>query len=288
MLALSLLNSLTQVANKAGYKIDSAIISSTDVTTKALLAMAQDVVREICEEHPWPKLSRRGSITTVSGTAAYALPDDFSHYHYDTWWNQSKSWRMYGPLSAQEYAEIDGYGISGLVEDAFQIRGMTSSEILIVPTPSASGEVIIFEYLAKRYVRPMTWAQGQNISDSGVYRFHNGNYYVSQGAGTTGATPPTHTSSTASDGGVTWEYYDGAYETFLADTDEPIISAKVLEYGVFERFAEIKELNFEARYKDELDREFGKVMPAQVLRADNQEPRVFQYGQNGRVVFGGR
>lgn len=51
------------------------------------------------------------------------------------------------------------------------------------------------------------WAAGQSISGAGVYR-RNGQHYVSTGAGTTGATAPTHTSGTVSDGGVSWTWVD--------------------------------------------------------------------------------
>jgi hypothetical protein len=40
-------------------------------------------------------------------------------------------------------------------------------------------------------------------------------HYVSTGAGTTGATPPTHTSGTVTDGGVSWTWIDSADRTVL-------------------------------------------------------------------------
>lgn len=52
------------------------------------------------------------------------------------------------------------------------------------------------------------WAQAQTISGADVYRVHGDNHYKSTGAGTTGATPPTHTSGTVSDGGVSWTWLD--------------------------------------------------------------------------------
>lgn len=233
----------------------------------------------MCEEYPWPALFKAGAITTVASQATYELPADFSHYHYDTWWNQSDSWRMYGPLSPQEYADIQGFGLTDLAEDTFQIRGMTDSQLTIVPTPAASGDIIIFEYAAKRYAKPRTWEAGQTVA-AGDYCFYNGVYYTASSAGTTAGSAP------ASDSGVTWAVYSGAYETFLADTDEPVLSAKVFEYGVFERFAEIKSLTFAERYSDELDKEFGKADPGKILRTDGGGATSYQYGQNGRVVFG--
>jgi hypothetical protein len=48
------------------------------------------------------------------------------------------------------------------------------------------------------------WAQGQVISATGVYRRAAVGYYVSASTGTTGATEPSHTTGTVSDGGVDW------------------------------------------------------------------------------------
>ena len=49
----------------------------------------------------------------------------------------------------------------------------------------------------------VTWATGQAITVN-TYRYYGLNLYICTVAGTTGATPPTHTSGAVSDGGVTW------------------------------------------------------------------------------------
>jgi len=60
------------------------------------------------------------------------------------------------------------------------------------------------------------WATGQVISGAGVYREGpTSQQYVSTGAGTTGATPPTHTTGTVSDGGVSWTWIDSADRTLF-------------------------------------------------------------------------
>jgi hypothetical protein len=48
------------------------------------------------------------------------------------------------------------------------------------------------------------WEQGQTISGAGVYRRTATGYYVSTGAGTTGATEPNWLTGTSTDGGVSW------------------------------------------------------------------------------------
>lgn len=62
------------------------------------------------------------------------------------------------------------------------------------------------------------WEQGQVISGAGVYRRTTVGYYVSTGAGTTGATEPNWLSGTFSDGGVSWT-------TVLPNVDSSIFLA---------------------------------------------------------------
>lgn len=49
------------------------------------------------------------------------------------------------------------------------------------------------------------WASGATIA-AGSYRYYGLNVYYTGTGGTAGVTAPTHTSGTASDGGVSWEY----------------------------------------------------------------------------------
>ncbi|MBO9431601.1 hypothetical protein [Sulfitobacter sp. R18_1] len=50
-----------------------------------------------------------------------------------------------------------------------------------------------------------TWTTGEAVLEN-EWRKYGGNYYIADVAGTTGATAPTHTSGSISDGGVTWTY----------------------------------------------------------------------------------
>lgn len=284
---MTLLAAITNVANEAGYSVDSTVIGSTDVTTTQLKAIANRVIQEMSEAYDWPKLWKSYSFDLASGVSTYALPGDFSYYHFDTFWDSSDGWRLIGPMTPQEYAEIIGDDYDPAWQ-RFTVRGVTDKEVLVVPTPGAGedGNTIIFEYIANRPVRPRTWAAGQSIAASGEYTFYNGNYYTAGGSGTTGATPPTHTSGSASDGTITWTFYSGAYPSFLADTDEPILSQRILEQGMLERFAEIKGLEVVARYRTQLDEEFSKKRPGRTIYAGGNVVPPRAWARNGRVTFG--
>ena len=284
---MSLATVIQNVANEAGYTVESNILTSTETTTKQLLAITNRMNREIFEAYPWPKCYASGAITLVNGQATYQLPAAFSYYHYETFWNSSTRWRVLGPMTAQEYAEIRGYGLNTTVYQRFQIRGLSNSQLLISPTPGASvsGDIIIFEYIADRSVRPKQWTTATTFA-AGAYCFNNGNYYSTTAGGTTGATAPTHTSGSASDGGVTWDYYDGIYDKFLADTDVSLFNEKLLEQAVLERFAEIHGLEgVKPRFEMQLNEEFSRDQNGKIIYAGGQV-RGNLFARNGVAVFG--
>jgi len=278
---------INNVADEAGYTVESNILTSTEPTTKQLLAIANRMNREIFEAYPWPKCFASGSITLAAGTATYALPAAFSWYHYETFWNQSTRWRVLGPMSAQEYAEIRGFGLNTTVYQRFQIRGISNNQLMISPTPGANynGDIIIFEYIADRSVRPKVWTTATTFA-ADSYCFYNGNYYQTTAGGTTGATAPTHTSGSVSDGGVTWTYYDGIYDRFLAETDVSLFNEKLVEQGVLERFAEIHGLqSIRPRFDQQLHEEFSRDQVGKTVYAGGTV-RYNMFARDGVAVFG--
>jgi hypothetical protein len=284
---MTLATAVANVAAEAGYTVDSNIVTSSDVTTKQLLAIAQRINREIGDQYPWRKLYASGSITLVGGQATYSLPAAFSWYHYETFWNSSNRWRILGPMSPQEYAEVRGYGLNTTVYQRFHIRGVTNSELLISPTPSAAqnNNIIIFEYVADRSARPRTWTTSTTYGVNS-YTFYNGNYYETASGGTTGATPPTHTSGSVSDGGVLWTYYNGPYSEFLADTDETVFNQKTLELGMLERFAEIHGLTgIQPRYMTQMHEDYSRQQTSKIIYAGGHT-RAELFARSGTAVFG--
>jgi hypothetical protein len=282
---MSIATVIQNVANEAGYTVESNIFTSTETTTKQLLAIAQRINRDIFEAYPWPKCYAAGSITLVAGQSTYPLPAAFSNYQYETFWNQSTRWRVLGPISEQDYAQIQGYGVLPTIYQRFQIRGLSNNELYISPTPGSSGEVLIFEYIADRSIVPKTWTTSTPFA-ANTYCIYNGNYYVTTAGGTTGATAPTHTSGSVSDGGVTWTYYNGPYSEFRADTDTSIFQEKLLEQGILERFAQIHGLEgVRPQFDMQLHDEYGRTKGGKVVYAGGFS-RPTQFARSGIAAFG--
>lgn len=256
---MSLLSMIQNAASEQGLPRPSSVIGSTEVTTRQLLAIAHRAVREARTRAWWPKLTKEHTITVVDGQAAYAMPADYDRQIHRTAWNRDRKWEIIGPLTPQEWQ----YRKSGIVQTSprqrFRMIGWADNQFTIQPTPSSSdaGQIIAFEYQSVSGMRPVTWTEGATFL-AGAYCSYNGNIYSTILGGVTGSTAPTHTSSSASDGGITWDYFSGAYSEFLADTDVCLLDEDMIGLSIQWRFMQQKGLSYEkieAEYEKALMRE---------------------------------
>lgn len=263
----TLLEICQAVSDESGISIDSSIVGSTDQATKQLLAMANKLARQIGDAFPWPQLQKQGSITLVASQSTYALAADINWIYHETVWNQDQQWLLYGPYSPQDRQVLESGIIESYPFQRFTVRGITDKKFEIDPTPTSNeaNEVLAYEYNSLRPIRPRTWAEGQTVSAVGEYTFYNGNYYTATNTGTTGATAPTHTSSTDSDGTITWEYYSGIYATFEADTDIPVINPQTFSQGLLERFSARHGVAVQPEYESLLQRDIANAKPGKVV-----------------------
>ena len=265
-MASTILEIAQQVADESGFTIDSAVVGSTDQTTKQILAIANRLAREITDAFAWTHLQKEAQITLADGTSTYQLPADINYAFHETVWNRNEEWPIYGPYSPQDRQYLRSGIINRYPYQRYTFRGLTNTQFELDPTPTSTdtGSIVVFEYQSARGVRPRTWEQGQAVA-VGDYTFYNGNYYQASSAGSTGATPPTHTSGSVSDGSVDWDFYDGVYYKFLADTDVPNVDENVFSQGLLERFSERHGVAVQPRYEVLLQREAEKQTPGKYV-----------------------
>lgn len=226
--------------------------------------------KEARSKFTWPQLTKEYTFTTVASQDSYSLPADIDHFHFRTMWDRTNRWELVGPLSAQEW-QLRKSGIAySSPRRRFRIKGCATKQFYVDPTPGATeaGQTLVFEYQSKSWVKPRTWTATTSYTTNS-FTFYNGNIYFSANGGTTGTTPPTHTSSSASDGGVTWTYYSDPYEDFGADTDESCLPEDVIMLGTKWRFMQQKGLpNWEElkmQYLETISRESSKIIGARTL-----------------------
>lgn len=237
----------------------SALYGSSNDTARQLLEMFHATGSTLMKSYPWPVLLKRHTITLADGEGSYALPGDYDRQQMATHWDANNFWQIIGPVSDQEW-ELEKKGI---VADGprfkFTIRGAADNQFLVDPIPDSShaGQELSFVYRSDSWLRPKTWASSTSFT-AGSYCFYNGNVYSTTSGGTTGATAPTHTTGSVSDGGVTWDYSSDSYDRVTADTDIPLFDADLMTVGVMWRF--LRENRYE--YQDHLG-EYNLILEEQ-------------------------
>jgi hypothetical protein len=237
----------------------TALVGSSNDDSRLFLELVRQSANVIAASYKWPQLLRRHTITLVDGQAAYALPDDYDYRISGTEWDIANQWTLIGPLTDQEW-ELESNGITASgPRKKFTVRGRGDNQFLLDPVPSASeaGDTITFVYASLSTFRPKRWTANTNFS-AGSYCSYNGNFYVSTSGGTTGSTPPTHASGSASDGGITWDYTTTPYDKPTADTDVPLFDADVMQLSVQWRWLRSHEM----QYQDTLS-EFSLMLESQ-------------------------
>lgn len=114
-----------------------------------------------------------------------------------------------GDLQFNYCADVQVNDFSGLQQgansnDVYGVVAGTCNGVLFQDSTWHETRHLFTTFGAKRTAA--SWAVGQTILSINVWRTSAGKLYRATTTGTTGATAPTHTSGTASDGGVAWQY----------------------------------------------------------------------------------
>lgn len=226
---MTLFQTLSDVCDVLKITKPASFFNSADTNVTQLVACANQWAREVVDEGNWPELQKEYTFTLVNGQESYALPPDFNNLIYSTEYNRATRWPLYGPLNAQEWQLRKSSMLNAGFRTEYRIKGSLAKQIFINQTPTASedGQIMVFEYRSNSVVRPVEWTTATNF-DPGTYCSYNGNNYFTTAGGTTGATPPTHTSGTVSDGSVAWTYLNETYNRFRADTDVCLLDDHLL------------------------------------------------------------
>jgi hypothetical protein len=151
-MALSTVLQIVQRACKEmGLPSPSAAISSTDAQIIQIVALINRGGWSMMREHHWRDLITLGTITTVSGTSDYAYPSDFDRLVPETAWDRTNDWPLQGPLTPQ----ADRFLRESAVSQNSPRRKfrMVGGSIRVFPTPTSSGDTLIYEYVSKKWAR---------------------------------------------------------------------------------------------------------------------------------------
>lgn len=261
----------------------TSVVGNSNVSVKLLLALANAEINECGRRWDWPQSVKETSFTLVASQDDYALPGDFASFVRETGYDSSRVEMLYGPMTPQE-TSVAQYRVGALpVNTYYYIEGLGSSQFHILPMPGSSdaGRVLHFRYKTLTCARPKTWVTNTAVV-AGTYCFYNGSIYTTTSGGTTGATAPTHTTGSASDGGVTWTYYSDPYQRFLADTDESLFGDYVTKLGVMWRWLQRNGFDYSVEWKQ------WDIASKQLLGDYKGERTIRLTGAQGYVFISGR
>ena len=216
------------------------IVGSTDRDIKKLLLYAIETGRELRNLYYFPQLKRLHTFQTVSGQNQYKLPGDFWSMIPSTQWDQTNSWRMFGPLNSEEWNTFQYGVVSSITRKRFRVSGsdIDGGQYFVEPTPQTT-DTLSFEYITSQWFHPEAWNEGFPVN-LGDFRSASGNIYLAATSGTMGATRPTHTSGGVSDGSIVWVYVPsqiyGNNQRFQKDNDIPLIDDDLIIMGTVFRY----------------------------------------------------
>lgn len=230
----------------------TAVYTSTDKTIKQLLRHINRAGQLIAKVTAWEALNREHTFSTAASTDSYDLPSDFDRLLPATEYNRGDILPLMGPLSPSDWQYEKSGSASLLTGKGFRVKG---GRFFVTPTPTAV-QTFAFEYITNRWCISKQWVTGTAYSanESVSNRFIR---YTASAAGTSGATAPTHTTGSASDGSVTWTFQDAGYQSFAADTDLVKLPEFLVELEAKWRFLRSKGMSYDEE-QAEAQREIAK------------------------------
>lgn len=254
-MTMTVLAICTSALYELGQPVPSTLLG-TSPSSAQLRNIIEAQSRQLRNKRTFPQQKKSYSFDLVSGQYKYPLPQDYYSPLLDTWWDDDLRLRMLGPLGDAAWTDRTK-GLSATTpEVGFRIFGPDSNihsaggQLQVHPTPTASGETLSFEYISKNLFLPKDWTPSTAGFTTNVYVNANGNIYICSAitTGTTGTTAPSHTSGTAVDGGVTWQYVSSAYESVIANTDLSLFDDDIMVAGVKWRYLKAKSLDYQEEY----------------------------------------
>lgn len=247
----------------------SSVIGNTNNNVAQLLTFLQAAGKDLRDSFNWPELEKEHTFDLVSGTPAYALPSDFDGQIFETLWNRDQMWPLFGPMTPEQWQFRKSGIANATILNEFRVKGYTDTQFYIHPTPSASGDTLVFEYYTKTWIRPKTWTA--STTWTGIqYCFYNGNIYDRGGTGaaSTGTTPPTHTTGSSSDGSISWTYTLSPYENFVHDSDVLILDDEILTEQTVWRWKREKGFDYQELKKEneaQINQQISKLRGASAI-----------------------
>ncbi len=140
-------NALNEIG---GVEIPSSFFGSGNLTARQCLALVLRGGNSLERTNRWSALIDTYTLDTVSGQAAYDLPEDFRAFANMSQWDRTNNRPMMGPTPGFIWQFLkSGIAQGATIDRWYRIQG---GQFVIHPTPAADGETIAFDYYSKNWI----------------------------------------------------------------------------------------------------------------------------------------
>lgn len=148
----TLLSMCQEVARQTGVDVPSTIVGNSGDEASRLLGAATRSAKWLAKQHPWRELRREKEVTLNIGQKHYALPDDFDRIIPNTGWNSTDKRPLRGAVSPTEWQWWNNSTVpTPNGQTLYTFQNGSNGDFTVFPTPSASGDVVIFEFISKSW-----------------------------------------------------------------------------------------------------------------------------------------
>ena len=126
----------------------TAVCGATGLQARQMSALLKQVGRDLVKIHDWNKLLTPLEFTCLSTEAQTNYPpDDFDRMadHTEVW-NNTRDWKVFGPLTSVEWADLTVRNVQTLPQ-YWRLNG----GVLQIFAPNA-GDDMYFEYISKNWI----------------------------------------------------------------------------------------------------------------------------------------
>lgn len=164
---MSLLTIVENVCDEIAIQKPTSVIASTESNAIQMLALANRGGKVLARRRKgnvgWAVLTRLETITTINGTAGYALPSDFGQLVDNTLWDRTNFWKLRGPLTPAQWQVFKSGILAGSTGPRRRVRITRASatnvkQIEIDPVPT-SADTLVYEYVSNGWCQTGTDAK---------------------------------------------------------------------------------------------------------------------------------
>lgn len=291
---LTVLNLVKRAAYECNIPTPTALISSTSTLDLQLRYLLVAQARALRNHRIFPQQKKEYNFSIEEGRTNYYLPRDYYAALPQTQWDTDRKWRLIGPLSDAAFTDRVRGEISSTNQIAYRIFGPDFNDNgvggqFIVDPAFPDDAALFFEYITATTFLPKHW-QPSTAYTSGVYVNANGNIYLCDTNGTSGATAPSDQTNNITDGTTRWDWIEDTYDEPVADTDLCLFDDDVMIAGLKWRFLEARKQDYQqakADYDDLVERTVSRLKGSFVGRMDcpRSDRRSGYYVPNGGWSF---